>query len=118
MQFKICRGVLLLLPGIRESVDLYSAASQRVFQFHAVAVGAAPVRFNGMRSRKCRGTQQTAAEACTFLIGPIHEPDSNRGTAAELSVNSAQHFETCKHVQRTIEPTAVGDRIEMPADQQ
>src|SRR5260370_16327335 len=71
-----------------------------------------------MRSGECRRTQQTAAEACAFLIGPIHEADRDWRTAAELFVNSAQHFETCEHVERTIEPTAVGDRIEMPADQQ
>src|SRR5713226_10256353 len=106
MQFEICCGVLLFLLGIRESVDLYSTASQRVFQFHAVAVSAVPVRFNGMRSGKCRRTQQTAAKTCTFFISPIHEADFDRRTPAELFVNSAQHFETCEHVERTIEPTA------------
>ena len=36
----------------------------------------------------------------------------------ELVRNSAQNFEAREHVQRSIEPSAVGHGIEMPADQQ
>src|SRR5882724_13111929 len=63
MQFEISAGVFAFALRLRKTVNLHTTAPQRVFHFHAVAIGAAAIGGDGMRSRECGGAQQTAAEA-------------------------------------------------------
>ena len=103
---------------VRKFVDLDPATPQGILQFHAVAVAAAAVGFDGMRSRECRRAQQAAAKTRAFFIGPIDETNGNWRTSVKFGSNPAQHFEAREFIQCTVKPPTVRNRVEMPADQQ
>ena len=69
-------------------------------------------------AREGGGAEQAAAEARAFFVGPIDEADRDRRTAVELGGEAAQDFEAGRYAEAAIEPAAVGDGIEMAADEQ
>ena len=99
-------------------IDLDATAPKCVFQLHAIAIRAAAIRCDGVRSRECGGAKQAAAKTRALFIGPIHQPDGDGRLAMELVGEAAQHFKAGQHVKAAIKPAAVGNGIEMAADDQ
>ena len=91
--------------------------SDRVRQRHTVAIGELPqlvlVRH---RPRGCARPEERAAEACTLLVRPRDEPNRDRRLA--LLRDPAQHLRAGDDVERTVEPAAVRNRVEVAADEQ
>ena len=87
VEFEIGGDVGSLAGGFGKTVDRDAAAGERVFESNTVFVGAAAVRFDGVRAGEGGGAQQAAAEARAFFVGPIDQLDGER-RAALLSEGS------------------------------
>jgi hypothetical protein len=71
-----------------------------------------------VRSRKGGRTEQTAAEARAFFVGPVDQADGYGRPAVKLGGEAAKNFEAGEEIEAAVEPTAVGDGIEVASDQQ
>ncbi len=118
VQLNVSRRVLLLARRFGKTVDRKAATLDRVFQADAVLVGAAAVGFDARSTRECRRSQQTAAKARAFFVGPVNQTDGNRRAAAEFFRETAQHFETSRDTEASVQPSAVRHGVEMAADDQ
>ena len=116
MQFQIGAGMAALDGGVPDAVDVDVALAQRVFQADSVAVGAAAVGLDGVRSGKGGGAEEAAAEARAFLVGPIHQANGDGRLAVEVLRQTAQHLEAGEDAKAAVEPAAVGDGVQMTAE--
>ena len=62
--------------------------------------------------------EQAAAEARAFFVGPIDQTNRDWRRAVEFGGDAAEDFEAGENVQGAVEPAAIGDGIEMAADEQ
>jgi len=87
-----------------------------IFEANAILVGPAAVGLDGMRSSESGRAKQAASEARAFFIGPIDQPHGKRRTTVIFFCKLAKNFESRHHTERTIQPAAVGHRVEMASD--
>src|SRR5256885_14865119 len=102
-----------LRMGREHLVDVDAVFAQGVAEANAVAIGqvADALRLKG--SRGGRRSQQAAPEAA-FLVRPVDKVDRDgRSTLLDLAT---QHGQSRDATEAAVEPAAVGDRIEMAAD--
>ncbi len=82
----------------------------------AVAVGQLPqlvlVRH---RPGGCARSEEAAPEARTLLVGPVDEAKRDRRRA--LGGDAPENFDTGDHVQRSVQPTPVRNRVDVSADE-
>ncbi len=74
VEFEISRDITLFNCRIADAGHIDPAASQRGFERDTVAVGADPVSLNSVGSGKGRRSEEAAAEARSFLVGPVDQP--------------------------------------------
>ena len=67
---------------------------------------------------ECRGTEETAAKSRALLVRPIDQADGDRRLAVVLFRDAAQHRERGHHAESTVQPAAIGNRVEVAADDQ
>ncbi len=118
MEFEISRRVFALLRRVGEMVDLHATTAKSVFQLDAIAIGAAAIRGDGVRSGKCGRAKQAAAKTRALFIGPIDKTNGDGRLAVKFIGEAAKNFEAGKDIQAAIKPAAIGDGIEMAADDQ
>ena len=87
--------------GQRDSVGIVPLA-QLVLVCHRAGGGA--------------GAEQRAAEAGALLVGPVDEAHGDRRLT--LLGQPPQHLDSAHDVQAAVEPAAVRDGVDVPADQQ
>ena len=115
VQLQVGRGVLLLARRFGKTVDRKAAARNGVFQADAVFVRAPAIGIDAGSSGEGRRSQQAAAKARAFFVGPIHQANGHRRPAVILLRESPQHFQARHDVQAPIQPSAVRNRIQMAA---
>ncbi len=116
VQLQVGSRVLELAPRVERRVEIDAVRADRVGERDPVRVAALPqlglvVHRPGGGAR----AEQRAPEARALLVGPAHEADGHRGLA--LLGEAAQDLGARDHVQRAVEPAAVGDGVEVPADE-
>jgi hypothetical protein len=115
VQLEVGGCVRELRPRIERGVEVDAESPDRLGQRRAVGVlQRTQVVLVGHRAGSGRGAEEGAAEAGALLVGPGDEPDGQRRLA--LLGDPAQHLGGGDDVERAVEPAAVGDRVEMPAE--
>ena len=116
MQLEVGRRVAELLARLQHRVQLDAVWPRRVFERDAVMIGerAHLVGHQGAGSRA--RSEQAAPKARALFVAPVHQPHRDRRRA--FGRNAPQHLQRREHVQRTVQPPAVGHGVDMPADQQ
>ena len=103
-------------PSVERRIEIDTVRRERVGQRDAVAVDELPkLVLVGHRSRCCARAEEAAAEACAFLVGPVHEPDRDRRLS--LARDPTQHLDARDDVEAPVEPAAVRDRVDVSADE-
>src|ERR1700679_3116336 len=98
------------------NVDL--ALPQGILQPDSIAIRPSAIGLDAVRPGKGRGAKQAPAEARAFLIGPIHQANSDRRPAVEILNQTAQPLESGKNAKRAIHPAAIRNRVKMtPQDE-
>jgi hypothetical protein len=69
----------------------------------------------GHRTGGRRGAEERAAESRSLFVGPVHEPHCY-GRLPQLG-DAAENLDAGRDVQGTVEPAAVRNRVDVPADQ-
>ncbi len=73
VELEIGGEVFSLSCCFADAVNRDAAGCECGFEGCSVAVGASAVGVDSLRSGEGRGTEETAAEASTFFVGPIDE---------------------------------------------
>ena len=116
MQLQVGRGVGPLHARIPDPLHVDMALAQSIFQADAVAVCSAAIGLYGVGPGKCGGTEEAAAEARALLVGPIHQANGDRRFAVVVLCQAAQHLETGEDPEAAVQPSAVGDGVQMAAE--
>ena len=117
VELEVGGGVLELASSFEGGVEIDIEAGDCVGQRDALSVLALPqLVLVGHRGGGRRRAEQRAAEARALLVGPVDEPDGDR--RRPLLGDPAQDLDAGHHVERSVEPAAVRDRVDVPADQQ
>ena len=97
-------------------VDVDVAGGEGGFHGDAVAVGAGAVGGDGVRAGEGGGAEERAAEARAFLVGPVDQADGEGRAAVVVAGDGGEDFERGDDAERAVEPTAVGDGVEVAAE--
>ena len=117
MKLEVGGGILELALRLESGIEIDVEARDRVGQRDAVGVLAlSQLLLVGHRAGGRRGPEQRAAKASALLVGPVDEPDRYRRLS--FVGDPPQHLDAGHHVQRSVEPAAVRDGVDMSADQQ
>src|ERR1700733_2197026 len=116
MQLQIGAGLAAFLARFSDLVDVDLALPERVLQPDSIAVCSTAVGLNAVCPGKGGRTEKATPEPRALLIRPIHQPNGNGGPAVEVLCEAAQHLETGENSERAVEPAAVGDGVEMTAE--
>ena len=117
VQLEICEGAVQPAGGGGRAVKVDAARGEAVGQRDATGVLQPANVVSGQIACAGRGPDQASPEPRALLIGPIDEADPDRrrdAGAAEL----AHRLERGQQSERTVEPTAIRDRIDVRADDQ
>ncbi len=71
-----------------------------------------------MRSCKCGGSEQAAAETRAFFVGEVNQSNGDGRAAGEFGRNAAQHFKGRQEAETAVQPAAIWNGVEMAAKQQ
>ena len=115
VELEIGGAILLLELGLRRVLEFYPHRFERVDEEDAGLVLEIAHVLDVEVAREGARTEEASTEAGAFLVGPVHELDGDRGLALSLEV--AQYLEASDHVPAAVEPAAVGDGVEVAADQ-
>ena len=116
VELEVGGGAAQAAAGLEHAVEAHAAARQHVGHRLAVAVAQATSDFEVEASRRGARAEQAQPEARAFLVGPVDQAHGDRGHA--LRRDASQHLEARQHVERAVEPPAVGDRVEVAADEE
>jgi hypothetical protein len=117
VELEIRGSVLELPPGLGRAIEVHAVRADRFGQRDSVAVGQlSQLVLVSHRARRRTGAEKRTAEARPLLVGPADEADRHRRLA--LPGDPAEDLGAGDHVERAVEPPAVGNRVEVPADQQ
>src|SRR5262245_46111523 len=105
-----------LLPGRFYVVETYSIPRERRGESVSVAVDQTLGVFEIEISRRGARAEEALSESRALLVGPIDEPHSNR--RRPFGGDAAEHLEPRHHIQTSVEPSAVWNRVEVSADKQ
>jgi len=91
-------------------------ARERVGQRVAVAVAASSkLLLVGHRTRGSARAEEASPEASALLVRPVDEPDGQR--RCSFLGDAAENLDAGDEVERAVEPPAVRDGVDVPADQ-
>jgi hypothetical protein len=113
VQLQIRCRILPLNAGFADRVYANPALGQRIFQPFAARIRPSAILVNRVRPRECRRSKQAPSKPRTLLVGPVHQPHRHRRLSAKLLRNPAQHSVGAHHAQRTVEPSAIRNRIQV-----
>ena len=117
VQLEVGGRILELRPRLERPVEIDAVLGERVRQRNAVGVTPlAKLVLVGHRARGGARAEQRAAEARALLVGPVDEPDGDRGLA--LLGQPPQHLDSAHDVEAAVEPAAVRHRVDVAADEQ
>jgi hypothetical protein len=107
--------VLELPAGLEGAVEVDAVVAQGVLPADPVRVRARPQLVLVVhRPRGGAGAEERAAEAGALLVGPAHQPD--RDGWRPVPGDAPQHLHARHDVERAVEPAAVGDGVDVAAD--
>ena len=115
MELEIRRCVRKLPTRLQHPIEVDAVPSEHVRQRRTLGVSEVAELTGDQTARDRARTEQTAAEAKALLVGPVDESHGRLRPA--LAGDPAQDLQPRQHVQTAVEPAAVGDGVEMPADQ-
>ena len=118
VQLKIGCRVLPLPSGVADGINGDATFRQRIFKPLASRIRASTILVDGLRAGKGRRSEKAAPKARTLLIRPIDQPHGHWRFAFVLLGNAAQDGVACDHAQTAVEPSSIGHRIEMTAENQ
>jgi hypothetical protein len=118
MQLQVGRGVSTLDAGFSDAIDVDMALPQSIFEADSIPVRSAAIGLYGVGPGKCRRTEKAAAKASPLLVGPVHQANGDRLFAVVVLGQATEHLEAGEDSQAAIEPTAIGNGVEMtPEDE-
>src|SRR5439155_2668016 len=107
---------LELRPSLQRPVELDPVLTQRVRKRDPLTVPPLPKLVLVVHRPRSRGRpEQRTPEPRPLLVRPVHEPDRHRRLA--LLGQPPHDLDPRDDVQRPVEPAAVWDRVDVPADQ-
>ena len=116
VEFQVGGGVRPLAPALPHALEIDAHVPQGVGQRHSLLVGESPrlieIEVAGAGGR----AKQALAEPRPFLVGPVHHADRDRRFSFVLRAHPPQHLQTRQQSEATVEPTAVGHRVDVAAD--
>ena len=116
VQLEVRGGVLQLRARLERPVELDAVLGSASGSATPVRVAPLPQLVLVVhRARRRRRAEQRAAEARALLVGPVHQPDGRR--RLPVLGEPPHHLHPGHHVQAAVEPAAVRDRVDVPADQ-
>ena len=118
MQFQVRAGGFEFRAALFHLFEIHANGPERLRQGDAIAVREAARLVQVQIAGAGGGTKQTFSKTRALLIRPIHQPHGDRRPAGILCIEAAQNFQTGQQVQAAIQPAAVGDRIQVTADDQ
>ena len=101
------------LARLGHAVQIDAVLGQRVHEPHALAVHQAAHAVGHETPARARRPQQAAREARALLVGEVHDGQRHRRRRA---LALTQRLDAREHAERTVEPAAVGHRVEVAAD--
>ena len=116
VEFEVGGDVFAFAGGVADLVDVDVAGGEGGFEGDAVAVGAGAVGGDGVGSGEGGGAEERAAEARAFLVGPVDQADGEGRTAIGVAGDGGEDFERGDDAERAVEPAAVGDGVEVAAE--
>ena len=116
VEFEVGGDVFALAGGVTDVVDVDVAGGEGGFEGDAVAVGAGAVGGDGVGAGEGGGAEERAAEARAFFVGPVDEADSEGRFAVGIAGDGSEDFESGDDAERAVEPAAVGDGVEVRAE--
>ena len=115
VQLEVGGRALQLRMRVEGAVEVDAMGGERVLPADAVGVDALPdLGLVGHRPRGCTRPEEGATEARALLVGPADEPDRERRRA--VSSDPPQDLDPGDDVERSVEPAAVGHRVDVPSD--
>ena len=117
MQFHVRGGVFQFAVAFFHALKINADIFQRRGKCDAIFVGEHSRLIHVKRTSACSGTKQTFSKARALFVGPIHQANSDGRLAIELRVDTPKNFQTRKHIQAAVKPTAVGNGIHVAANE-
>ena len=99
--------------GLGHAVEVDAVLGQGVHEPHALAIDEATHAVGHETAAGTRRPEQAARETRPLLVGEVDDGQRDRRRCALVA---AQRLHARKHAERTVEPAAVGHRVEVAAD--
>ena len=116
VEFEVGCDVVAFARGVADLGYIYVVGGECGFEGGAVAVGAGAVGGDGVGAGEGGGAEEAAAEARAFLVGPVDDADGEGRAAVGVAGDRGEDFERGDDAERAVEPAAVGDGVEMAAE--
>ena len=116
VQLEVGGRALELAARLERAVELDPVGADRVGKRDPVRVAAFPqLVLVGHRTGRRRRAEERAAKTRALLVGPVDEAHGRRGLA--VLGKTTDDLDPGHDVQGPVEPAAVRDRVDVPADQ-
>lgn len=118
VEFEVGGGVVEFAVAIFDTIEIDSVFGEGGGKFDAVLIferaGFVEIEAPGAGGR----SKEAPAKTRSFFVGPINEANGDRGMAGVLGGDAAESFQSSEEIQSPIKPAAVGNGIDMTADEE